>query len=333
MREPLVFPALGDGEVGLPAGAMMGAVGMAVPPTVVPNAAIAERLGVDDHWIVARTGISERRVLADGETLTDLATEAARRALAVAGVAAGEIDLVLAATASGDHHMPHTAPLVAAALGADRAGAMDVGAACTGFLYAVALATAQIESGRARQVLVIGADRLSKWVDPDDRRTAALFGDGAGAVVMGAVDGPSRIGPTVLRADGARAESIIAHREDSILRMEGHDTFKHAVLRLSEVTLQAVDAAGLGLEDVDLFVYHQANRRILQSVGQRLGLDTDRVVDCVERYGNTSAASIPIALAEAGAQGRLPDGARVLLAAFGSGFTWGGVVVEWGRHA
>jgi 3-oxoacyl-[acyl-carrier-protein] synthase-3 len=229
--------------------------------------------------------------------------------------------------------MPNTAPLVAAELRAHRAGAMDVGAACTGFLYAVAMATAQIEAGRAQQVLVIGADRLSGWLDPDDRRTAALFGDGAGAVLMSAAEAPGRVGPTILRADGARAESIIAHREDSILRMEGHDTFKHAVLRLAEVTQQATEAARLGLEDIDLFVYHQANRRILRSVGQRLGLDFDRVVDCVERYGNTSAASIPIALAEATADGRLRDGARVLLAAFGSGFTWGGVVVEWGRHA
>jgi 3-oxoacyl-[acyl-carrier-protein] synthase-3 len=311
----------------------MGAVGMAVPPTVVSNAPIAERLGVDDRWIVERTGISERRVLGAGETLTELATEAARRALAVGDLDPSQLDLVLAATASADHFMPNTAPLVAAALGADHAGAMDVGAACTGFLYAVATATAQIESGRARQVLVIGADRLSGWLDPDDRRTAALFGDGAGAVLMTATDGPSRVGPTVLRADGARAESIMAHRDDSILRMEGHDTFKHAVLRLTEVTVQATAAAGLGLEDVDLFVYHQANRRILRSVGQRLGLDPERVVDCVERYGNTSAASIPIALAEASADGRLREGARVLLAAFGSGFTWGGVMVEWGRHA
>jgi 3-oxoacyl-[acyl-carrier-protein] synthase-3 len=333
VREQVLTDTPAGGLARIPAGATMGAVGMAVPPTVVPNAAIAERLGVDDRWIVARTGISERRVLLDGETLADLATEAARRALAVADVDALDVDLVLAATASADHFMPNLAPLVAAALGADRAGAMDVGAACTGFLYAVATATAQIEAGRAREVLVIGADRLSHWLDPDDRRTAALFGDGAGAVVMGATAGPSRVGPTVLRADGARAESIIAHREDSILRMEGHDTFKHAVLRLSEVTLQATEAAGLGLEDVDLFVYHQANRRILRSVGQRLGLDTERVVDCVDRYGNTSAASIPIALAEATGEGRLPDGARVLLAAFGSGFTWGGMVVEWGRHA
>lgn len=314
-------------------GATMGAVGMAMPPTVVTNAPIAERLGVDDRWIVERTGISERRVLGPGQTLTGLATEAGRRALEAAGLDAADVDLVLVATTTQDHLTPNTAPLVALGLGATRAGAMDVGAACTAFLYAVATATAQIESGRARHALVIGADRLHSWLDPDDRRTAALFGDGAGAVVMSANGGASRIGPTVLRADGTGAEAIMTKRDTGILHMEGHETFKAAVSRLAEVTLEALDAAGLGLEDVDLFVYHQANRRILRSVGQRLGLDPERVVDTIENYGNTSAASIPIALAEADADGRLRDGSRVLLAAFGAGFTWGGVVLEWGRHA
>ncbi len=324
-RTPKFAPAL--------TGATMGAVAMAVPPTVVSNASIAERLGVDDRWIVERTGISKRHVLGPDGTLTDLAAEAGRNALEVAGLDAADLDLVLVATTTQDHLMPNTAPLVALALGAHRAGAMDVGAACTAFLYAVATATAQIESGRARHALVIGADRLHQWLDHDDRRTAALFGDGAGAVVMSARSGPSRIGPTVLRADGTGAEAIMTPRDTGIIHMEGHETFKAAVTRLAEVTRQSLEAAGLVLDDVDLFVYHQANRRILRSVGQRLGVESERVVDTIERYGNTSAASIPIALAEADADGRLEDGSRVLMAAFGAGFTWGGVVIEWGRHA
>lgn len=332
MSSPLLDPAreplpLAPG----PAGAAMASAALAVPDAVRSNAPIAARLGVDEDWIVARTGIYERRVAAPGATLADLATEAGRRALDAAGHDAADLDLVLLATTTPDKPMPNTAPVVAAQLGATRAGAIDIGAACTAFISAVALATAQLESGRAQSVLVIGADFLSRWLDPDDRRTAALFGDGAGAVLMTAVDGPGRIGPVVLRADGARADQIRAERGDGLIRMDGHETFKHAVLRLAEVSRQVLDAAGLELAEVDLFVYHQANGRILRAVGQRLELDPERVVSCVDRYGNTSAASIPIALAEAQADGRLPEGTRVLMAAFGAGFTWGGVTLEWGR--
>lgn len=328
MTEPAPGPA---GAVRT--GASIGAVGMAVPDAVVPNAQIAERLGVDDAWITGRTGIVERRVAGPEDTLTSLASRAGRQALDAAGLDAEDLDLILVATSTADHLMPGAAPLVAAELGAANAGAMDVGAACTGFLYALSMASAQIESGRSRHALVIGADTLSRWLDPDDRRTAALFGDGAGAVVMSALEGAGRVGPSVLRADGTRAESIMTQRDDSIIRMEGHDTFKHAVLRLTEVTHEALDAAGLELGDVDLFVYHQANQRILRSVGQKLGLEPERVADYIGLYGNTSAASIPIALAEAERAGRLVDGTRLLLAAFGAGFTWGGLTLEWGRDA
>ena len=311
-------------------GAAVGCVGVALPPTVVANAAVAERLGVAEEWIVSRTGIHERRVLRPGERLSDLATEAGSRTLERAGLGGADLDLLLVATTTQDEITPNTAPLVAERLGAPQAGALDVGAACTAFLGALAFAAGQVESGRAANALVIGADALTRLLDRDDRRTAGLFGDGAGAVLMTATGAPGRVGPVVLRSDGAAAELIYARRDEGKLRMQGHETFKSAVARLSEATLEALALAGLGLGDVDLFVNHQANGRILRAVGERLGVASDRVVDCIARYGNTSAASIPIALAEAEAEGRLPDGARVVLAAFGAGFTWGAGVVEWG---
>jgi 3-oxoacyl-[acyl-carrier-protein] synthase-3 len=310
-------------------GAAIASVGVALPETTVSNAPIARRLGVDDRWIVARTGIVERRVAAPEERLSDLAAAAGERALEQAGVAGAELDAVLVATTSQDELMPATAPLVAHALGAYRASATDVGAACTGFVAALELAAALVESGRARNVLVVGADLLTRFCDPDDRRTAALFGDGAGAVVLTAAS-TGRIGPALLRSDGSEPDLFYASRRDAVIRMKGHETFQRAVARLAAVTEQAAAASDLPMDAIDLFVYHQANRRILTAVGERLGLPPERVVDCIERYGNTSAASVPLALHEAQADGRLVDGALVLLAAFGAGFTWGGVVVEWG---
>ena len=310
-------------------GAAVASVGVALPETVVRNEPIAQRLGVDDRWIAARTGIAERRVAKPEERLSDLAAAAGARALERAGLRAEELGSVLVATTSQDELMPATAPLVAHALGATGAGATDVGAACTGFLAALDLGAAQIESGRAAAVLVIGADLLTRFCDPDDRRTAALFGDGAGAVVMTAGE-LDRIGPALLRADGSEPDLFYAGRREALIRMKGHETFQRAVACLTAVTEQAAAASNLELEDIDLFVYHQANRRILTAVGERLSLPAERVVDCIERYGNTSAASIPLALSEAEADGRLVEGARVLMAAFGAGFTWGGVVVEWG---
>jgi 3-oxoacyl-[acyl-carrier-protein] synthase-3 len=222
--------------------------------------------------------------------------------------------------------VPATAPLVAGLLGATHAGAFDVNAACTGFLTALDLACAQVESGRAERVLVIGADMMSRLVDPDDRRTAALFGDGAGALV---VDG-TWIGPTVLHADATGAQYIHSSYERASLHMDGHETFKKAVSRLSEVTLEALDAAGLTASDIGLFVYHQANARILTAVGERLALPPERVVNAIGTLGNTSAASIPLALAAAERDGSLRPGMRLLLAAFGAGFTWGATTLTWG---
>ncbi len=314
------------------AGAAIGAAGMAVPEQVIENEAIAERLGVEPEWIVKRTGVSRRHVLAPGERLIDIAAKAGAAALARAELDAGDLDLVLVATTSKDHITPDAAPLVAAELGALRAGAFDVGAACTGFVAAVAVARGQIETGAVERVLVIGADALYQYTDPDDKRTAALFGDGAGAVVMTAIEPPGRVSTPVLRADGGQAHLIFADRGDgSKLQMEGGETFHNAVARLSEVTEEALASAGIGLADIDLFVYHQANRRILRAVGESLGLAPERVLDYIAEYANTSAATIPIAIAEAQAEGRLaPPGQRLLLAAFGAGFTWGAVIVDWG---
>ena len=311
--------------------AALASVAMAVPEQVIGNDVIAEGAGVTEQWIVHRTGVRERRHVREGERLADLALAAGRDALDGAGLQPTDLDLVIVATMAADELTPNAAPLVAHELGAHGAGAMDVAAACTGYLSGLSLATAQVEGGRADNVLLIGADVLSRFVDPRDRGTAALFADGAGATVVAPADGRGgRIGHIVLRSDGAGAPAIRAPIGGPIA-MQGHDTFKAAVHRLSESTLEATDREGLALEDIDLFVYHQANARILAAVAERLGLDTERVIDCIDRYGNTSSATLPIALAEAQERGMLEPGATVLLGAFGAGFTWGAGVVEWPR--
>ena len=309
--------------------AAIAALGISLPTTVVGNAPIAERIGVSDEWILKRTGIHSRRILADDERLTDLAAQAGREALDSAGMDAAELDMVLVATTTADELLPNAAPLVAHALGASRAGAVDVGAACTGFLSGLAFGAALIESGRAEHVLLVGADAMSRITDPDCRQTAALFADGAGAVVLSASSGLGQIGHVSLGADGAGARLIVVDRDELRIRMQGQDTFRHAVTRMSEATLEALALAELSLDDIDLFVYHQANARILRGVGERLGLPADRIVDCIGGYANTSAATLPLALAHARDEGRLRPGTRVLLGAFGAGFTWGAAVVEW----
>jgi 3-oxoacyl-[acyl-carrier-protein] synthase-3 len=311
-------------------GAAVASVAMAVPPEAVDNAPIADRLGVSERWIVERTGVVERRVAADGDRLASYAAEAGSAALADAGVDAADLDLVIVATMSHEQLTPHAAALVTDLIGATRSGAIDLNAACTGFLSALSLATGQIESGRARSVLVIGADLLSRLTDRDDRSTAGLFGDGAGAFVVRATGPPGRIGPVVLGADGARAGLIQADRAEGLVRMKGPDTFRQAVDRLAEGTLDALAAAGRDLADVDVFAYHQANSRIIRAVGERLELPAERVIDCVPQYANTSAATIPIALTVARDRGLLADGATVLCAAFGGGLAWGATVIDWG---
>ncbi len=310
-------------------GASILGVARAVPARSVSNAEIAPRIGVDEEWIVKRTGTSERPWAVEGERLSEFAARASAAAIERAGMAAADLDLVLVATSTPDEITPNAAPLVAGMIGARRAGAMDVGSACTGWLGGLGMACGQIESGRADHVLVVGADFLSRFLDFSDRGTAPLFADGAGAAVISAVDDrEGAVGPVLLHADQAGADLIRLERGRRI-SMQGQETFRAAVARLTEVTYEALEAAQLELADVDLFVYHQANSRIIRAVGQRLGLDPERVVDYVGRFANSSTATLPIALSVAQEEGRLEHGARVLLASFGGGFTWGATVVRW----
>ena len=304
-----------------------------LPAERLTSSELAESLGITEDWIISRTGIHERRRARPDERLTDYAIRAGARALGAAGVAAEDVDLVIVATMSQDELTPNAAPLVAHALGADRAGAFDVGAACTAFLSGLAVGTAQIESGRAEHVLLIGADFITRITDYTDPRTAPLFADAAGAVVLGHGGGDrGAIGPVVLGADGSAASLLYATHDERLIRMDGTEVFRHAVVRMGDVTHAAVAEAGLTLHDIDLFVYHQANARITRALGDRLGLEPDRVVDCIAMLGNASAATLPLALASAQRDGRLRPGARVLVSAFGAGFTWGGGVIEWGAE-
>jgi 3-oxoacyl-[acyl-carrier-protein] synthase-3 len=347
---PVERPITG-GHPPLPGTAAILSVATALPEGRLTTAELAPQLGVSEEWILSRTGIRERRRAAPDERLSDYATRAGARALAMAGVDAADVDLVIAATMTQDELTPNTAPLVAHDLGAGRAGAFDVGAACTAFLTGLALGAAQIESGRVELVLLVGADFITRITNYGDRRTAPLFADAAGAVVLGrtgaaagGAGGPGSvsampaadvgwIGPIVLGADGSHGTTIIATHEERLLRMDGPEVFRNAVNRMSAVTLDAVARASLTLDEIDLFVYHQANARITKALGERLGLAPERVVDCIETLGNASAATLPVALAAAARDGRLAPGAKVLLSAFGAGFTWGGGVIEWGADA
>jgi 3-oxoacyl-[acyl-carrier-protein] synthase-3 len=341
MPEAMIVPILASDEFSLRAvldpprtrTAAILSVAAELPEGRLTSAELAEQLGVSEDWIMSRTGIRERRRARPDERLSDYATRAGAKALASAGVDPSDVDLVLVATLSQDELTPNTAPLVAHALGARRAGAIDVGAACTSFLSGLSLATAQIECGRAERVLLVGADFITRITNYEDRNSAPLFGDAAGAAVVGAVEhdsGRGAVGPIVLGADGSHARTLYAPLSDRKVVMDGPEVFRHAVNRMSEATLEALARAGQTIADIDLFVYHQANARITRAVGERLELPPDRVVDCIEMLGNSSAATLPVALAGASLEGRLPAGAKVLLSAFGAGFVWGAGVVEWG---
>jgi len=311
-------------------GAGMVALGTAIPERVVTSAEIAATLGIEEEWILARTGIRERRRAEPDALLSDYAAAAGRMALERGGVAPEDVDLVLVATMSQDQLTPNAAPIIAHQIGATRAGAIDVGAACTAWLSGVALASSYVETHRADHVLVIGADMIGRFTDPTDRGTYPLFSDGAGAVLVSPAAGRGRMGPVILGADGAEGPTLYGDWHDRILHMDGPRVFKHAVMRMKDATVEALAAADLEVEDVDLFVYHQANARILKAIGDRLGIEERKLVSTIETLGNNSAATLPIALAAAEADGRLVEGARVLLSAFGAGFTWGATVVEWG---
>ncbi len=314
-------------------GARIASVAMALPERLVSNEQIAAGLGVDAAWIAKRTGTRERPWAAVDERLSELAADAGREALERAGVDARELDLVLVATSTADEITPNAGPLVAGLIGADRAGALDVGAACTGWLSALSMACGQVESGRATHALVVGADFLSRFLDFSDRDTAPLFADGAGAALVSATEEPTgRIGPIVLRADHSGSHLIRLDRGD-LIRMDGRESFRAAVASLTQVTVEALDSYDCRPEDIGLFVYHQANSRIIRAVGQRLGLPAERVVDYVDRFANASTATLPIALSVAEAEGRLKGDDLVLLAAFGGGLTWGATVMQWSAQA
>lgn len=316
--------------------------GSYAPSKVLTNADLERMVATSDEWIQERTGIRERRIAATGEACSDLAVQAGRRALETAGLSAADLDMILLATCTGDYPLPATACLVQHQLGATRAAACDISAACCGFVYALSVADAYVRSGM-RHVLVIGSEVMSAITDWTDRNTCVLFGDGAGAAVISASDGAAGILSTHLRSDGTLndliavpgggsrlppSEKVLAERLHCI-KMKGNETFKVAVRTLEEIARESLAASGLRVEDVDLYVPHQANVRILKAVVDRLGLPLDKVMLNVDRYGNTSAASIPIALDEAVRSGRVQPGSLVMLGAFGAGLTWASALIRW----
>ncbi len=317
--------------------------GSYVPEKVLTNQDIEKFLDTNDEWIRARTGISERHIAADGEQTSDLATRAAERAMEMAGVSAEDLDLIVVGTITGDYPWPATACIVQGNLGAKNAGAFDVSAACSGFLYALSCAIDRVEAGRCKKALVIGAEVLSRIVNWEDRNTCILFGDAAGAVIVEAGEGDRGILSTHLHADGTQLEllyqpgfgtkhmpSVEAIKEKNyFLHMQGNEVFKVAVRSMSEVANIALQANGMTAEDVDLFIPHQANIRILNATAKKIGLKEEQVYINVNRFGNTSGATIPLALDEANRAGRLKEGDVVLLDAFGGGFTWAATLLRW----
>lgn len=301
--------------------------GAALPEGVVTNADLERRLDTSDAWIVERTGIRERRV---GGTTVGLAVEAAERALKVAGVAGEEVDLLMVSTNTPDEPVPATAARVQAALGL-RCGLFDLNSGCSGFVYGLVAADGMVGRGLGR-VLVVASDRVSRIVDPSDRGTAILFGDGAGAVVLEAAEGPSAVAGYDLGADG-RLGDLIHQPHGGTVVMDGREVFRRAVRATVRSAEQALERSGVTAADVALFVPHQANLRIMEAVASRLGVERERMAVIVDRTGNTSSASIPLALAEAADAGRLRPGDLVLLSGFGAGMTWASAVVRWSAGA
>ena len=311
--------------------------GSYVPPKVVTNDDLAARMETSDEWIASRTGIHARRIVEPGVLTSDLAAAAAVAALADAGLAASDLDLIIVASSTPDYpgSFPSTATVVQAKLGAANAAAFDLGAVCSGFAYALHVAAQMVASGANRRVLVVGAETLSRVLNWDDRSTAVLFGDGAGAVVVGEVAEGGYLGGH-LGASGAGGELLCVTRSGDCpgtIYQNGREVYKFAVQIMGEVALRAVEAVGLAAGDIDLLIPHQANIRIIDKAAERMGLAREKVVVNLDRYGNTSAASIPLALDEAVKAGRVPPGSLLVLVGFGAGLTWGANVLRWsGSH-
>ncbi len=315
-------------------------IGSHVPERVMSNDEIATMVETSDEWIAQRTGIRERRIAAASDSSATLGAEAARRALESAGIDAGELDLIVTATASPDYYFPATASLIGERIGAREVAGYDLSAACTGFIYALAQAYSQIAAGLAETVLVVGTEVFSRLLDWSDRSTCILFGDGAGAVVLRRDEDRHGLRGFELGADGsgalllsvAAAGHAADHDEGPFVRMNGPEVYKFATRVVVDSSLRSLEAAGLGVEDVDVFVPHQANRRIIDHAARRLGLDDAKVFSNVDRYGNTSAGSIPICLDEGWRQGRIGPGDVVLMVGFGGGLAWGSCVMEWTKE-
>ena len=315
--------------------------GSYLPERVLTNDELASKLDTSDEWITARTGIRQRHIAAEGELTSDLACQAARRALESAAIGAEELDLIVLATTTPDNTFPATATKVQALLDVNRGAAFDVQAVCTGFLFALSTADSFIRTGQARTALVLGAETFSRIVDWRDRSTCVIFGDGAGAVVVRAGEageggGQGRgILSFHLHSDGRLGELLFVDGGPSstqtvgTVKMSGREVFRHAVANLADVALEALEANGLTIGDIDWLVPHQANKRILESTARKLGLPAERVVVTVDRHANTSAASIPLALDEAVGDGRIRPGNLVLMEAMGAGMTWGAGLVRW----
>jgi 3-oxoacyl-[acyl-carrier-protein] synthase III len=311
-----------------------------LPSQILANADLARKIDTSDDWIVQRTGIRERRIAAPGELTSDLALAAARRALTAAGVEAASVDLIVLATSTPDNTFPATAVSVQASLGINGGAAFDLQAVCSGFVFALATADGLLKTGAFKRALVIGAETFSRLLDWNDRTTCVLFGDGAGAVVMDAVaqagDGTERgILTAHLRSDGRHKDKLYVDGGPSStgtvghLRMEGREVFRHAVAMITDVVEASFAATGYTADDIDWFVPHQANQRIIDSAARKLGVAPEKIVTTVDRHANTSAASIPLALSVAVDDGRIKAGDLILLEAMGGGFTWGAILVRW----
>ncbi len=318
--------------------------GMYAPERVMSNDEMATFVETSDEWIRSRTGIAQRHILADDETTSTLATHAARQALAQADLPADQLDLIIVATCTPDYLLPSTACLVQEALGAKNAAAFDLGAVCSGFMYALVTGTQFVQTGNYRNVLVVGAESLSRFLNFKDRTTCVLFGDGAGAVVLQANESPAGVLSFVLNAQGSGADLIkipaggsaapgmrgSLAEEDYYIHMSGGEVYQFAVRTMSDDSVNAVRKAGLTLDDIDLIIPHQANIRIIEAVSKRIDFPMSKFFANIDRMGNTSAASIPMALCEAVAAGRARPGANLVFVGFGSGLTSGATVVRWG---